>query len=126
MRPNTSRPGSYWCERRSLLLLAPAALAASLMPAQIPGGGPPGTPQDSPLDSHNDARLPNGKNQRDEIAREDYQRNVKDARDLTDLAKSFEESLEKDDRYVLSLSSLKKLDEIDKLTKRIRGRLKRS
>jgi hypothetical protein len=50
---------------------------------------------------------------------------VKDAQELIALSKSFEEDLEKDDRYVLSLASLKKLDEIEKLTKRIRARLKR-
>jgi cell division septation protein DedD len=50
---------------------------------------------------------------------------VRDAQELVSIAKSFEEDLEKDDRFVLSLSSLKKLDDIEKLTKRIRGRLKK-
>ena len=50
---------------------------------------------------------------------------MKDARGLIDLAKSFEEDLEKDDRYVLSVSSLKKLDEMDKTIRRIRDRLKK-
>ena len=50
---------------------------------------------------------------------------MKDAQELITIAKSFEEDLEKDDRFVLSVSSLKKLDDIEKLTKRIRGRLKR-
>lgn len=71
-------------------------------------------------------RLPNGKNQQDEILKADYQSNLKDSRALVDLATSFEEDLEKDDRFVLSLASLKKLDDIEKLTRRIRGRLKRS
>jgi hypothetical protein len=65
-----------------------------------------------------------GKKQQDEILKADYESNLKDARSLMDLARSFEEDLEKEDRFILSLSSLKKLDEIDKLTKRIRGRLK--
>ena len=71
-------------------------------------------------------RLPNGKKQQDEILKAEYEKNLKDAQELISIAKSFEEDLEKDDRFVLSLSSLKKLDDMEKLTKRIRTRMKRS
>jgi hypothetical protein len=111
-------------ERRSLLRLIPVALAARLMPAQqsvVPQGIPRAIQPDPP----DDGRLVNGKSRLDAIARVDYEQNVRDARDLIDVAKSFEEDLEKDDRFVLSLSSLKKLDEIEKLAKKIRGRMKR-
>ena len=107
-------------KRRALLRLAPAALAAGLLPAQSQVGAPPVIPPEQP----DEVRLPNGKDRREVIVKADYDQNVKDAREVIDLAKSFEEDLEKDDRYVVSLSSLKKLDEIDKLTKRIRSRLK--
>lgn len=90
----------------------PAALATRL-PAQ------------NNSDSQDDNRLPNGKKQRDEILKADYEQNLKDAQELSNLARSFEEDLEKDDRFVLSVNSLKKLDDIEKLTRRIRGRLKR-
>ena len=76
-------------------------------------------------ESPEDVRLPNGKKQKDEILKAEYEQNVKDAQELLNIARSFEEDLEKDDRYVLSLSSLKKLDDMEKLTKRIRGRMKR-
>jgi hypothetical protein len=33
--------------------------------------------------------------------------------------------MEKNDRHVLSVGTLKKLDDIEKLSKRIRGRMKR-
>jgi hypothetical protein len=102
--------------RRAFLTLAPAALAARVLPAQLN----PNLPQQD-----EDIRLPSGKKQRDEILKSDYEQNVKDAQELIQVAKSFEEALEKDDKYVLSLASLKKLDDIDKLTKRIRGRMKR-
>lgn len=69
--------------------------------------------------------LPNGKLQRDEILRAEYEQNLKDARELVDMAKSFELELEKSDRFVLSLGLLKRLDEIEKLTKRIRGRMRK-
>jgi hypothetical protein len=71
-----------------------------------------------------DPRLPNGKIQRDEILKADYEQNLKDARDLMDLTKQFELDLEKSDRFVLSLGLLKKLDDIDRITKRIRGRMR--
>jgi len=105
--------------RRALLLVVPA-LGAGLLTAQKSTSDVPVTSE--PPD---DLRLPNGKLQRDEILKADYEKNLRDAEEMTNLARSFEEDLEKDDRFVLSLSSLKKLDDIEKLTKRIRGRLKR-
>lgn len=105
--------------RRALLLLVPAALGAPLLPAQKTSE--PGFPGDAP----EDIRLPNGKKQSDEILKAEYEQNVRDAQELVNTARSFEEDLEKDDRFVLSISSLKKLDDIEKLTKRIRGRMKR-
>jgi hypothetical protein len=104
--------------RRTLLLLIPAAFGARLLPAQLNQPPAPGDPPE-------DVRLPNGKKQKDEILKAEYEQNVKDAQELLNIARSFEEDLEKDDRYVLSLSSLKKLDDMEKLTKRIRGRMKR-
>jgi hypothetical protein len=72
-----------------------------------------------------DARLPNGKLQTDEILKDDYAKNLKDARDLTGLARGLEEDLEKNEAFVFSLASLKKLDDMERLTKRIRARMKR-
>jgi hypothetical protein len=110
---------SHFRARRALLALAPAAVVARLLPAQ-------NTQQPSTNDQQpEEVRLPNGKKQQDEILKAEYEQNLKDAQDLVNLARSFEEDLEKDDRFVLSLSSLKKLDDMEKLTKRIRGRLKR-
>jgi hypothetical protein len=102
-------------------MLAPAALAARLLPAQQrdPGIGPPD-------DAPSDPRLPSGKSQKDAIATADYEKNIKDARELIDVARSFELDLEKEDRFVLSVATLKKLDDIEKITRRIRDRLKRS
>ncbi|MGA2712318.1 MAG: hypothetical protein ABSG41_04360 [Bryobacteraceae bacterium] len=105
--------------RRTLLLL----VTATLLPAQR-------RPRDSsPLDDDpnpENIRLPNGKRQMDEILKADYEKNLSDARELTGLAKSFEQDLEKNEAFVFSLASLKKLDDMEKLTKRIRARLKRA
>ena len=72
-----------------------------------------------------DPRLPNGKSQQEEILKADYEQNLKDARELTELTRTFELELEKNDRFVLALGLLKKLDDIDRLTKRIRGRMRK-
>jgi len=69
--------------------------------------------------------MPNGKLQQDEILKADHERSVKDAAQLIDLAESLKAELEKDDTHVLSISSLKKTEEIEKIAKRIRARLKR-
>ena len=92
--------------------------AVRLLPAQK-------NPQLPPSEEPEDLRLPNGKKQQDEILKAEYEKNLKDAQELVSTAKAFEEDLEKDDRFVLSLSSLKKLDDMEKLTKRIRSRVKR-
>jgi hypothetical protein len=122
MRDLTVR--SHW--RRNLLLLVPAAVAAPFLTAQskAPAQLPPALDA-NPEDKSAEIRLPNGKKQLDEILKADFERNVKDARELTDLARSFEEDLEKNEAFVFSLADLKKLDDMEKLTKRIRGRMKR-
>jgi hypothetical protein len=73
-----------------------------------------------------EVKLPNGKSQRDEIIRVDYERNLRDAGDLARLAEEIKDDLEKGDRYLVSLKTLKKLDDVEKLTKDIRQRLRRN
>lgn len=101
-----------------MLLVVPAVLGESWLLAQKP----PIPPSDETTE---DVRLPNGKRQQDEILKAEYEQNLKDAQELVNIAKAFELDLEKDDRFVLSLTSLKKLDDMEKLTKRIRTRMKR-
>ena len=71
-------------------------------------------------------RLPNGKLQKDEILKDDYQKSLQDASELAKLSGELKTDLEKDTQYVVSLNTIKKTEEIEKLAKRIRGRLKRS
>ena len=106
--------------RRALLLLAPAAFGARLLKAQGTIPIPDLYPQNS-----GEARLPGTKKQQDEILKMDYEKNLREARDLVEMAKAFEEDLERDDRFVLSLNSLKKLDNMENALHRIRGRLKK-
>jgi hypothetical protein len=72
-----------------------------------------------------DVKLPSGKSQRDEIIKADHKKSVEDATQLARLAGEVREDLENSDSFVVSLKTLKKLDEIETLTRGIRGRLKR-
>lgn len=72
-----------------------------------------------------DTQFPNGKSQPEEILKLDHKKNLADAAAMAKLAEEVSEDLEKDDRYVVSVKTLKKLDDIEKLTKSIRGRLKK-
>ncbi len=73
----------------------------------------------------NEARLPGGKSQVEAMLKEDHKRSIQDAAQLLELAEGLKQELEKDDRHVLSVSSLRKTEEIEKLAKKIHGRLKR-
>jgi len=70
-------------------------------------------------------KLPNVKLQRDEIAKADYKKNLEDAAQLVQLSQDVKEALQNGDQYVVSVRTIKKLDDIDKLSRSIRGRLKR-
>lgn len=101
-------------KRVGILLLV---MLTSLV-AQLPPDSPPRR-EDAPV------RLPNGKLQSDEILKDDYKKNLKDAQDLIDLAESLKMSMEKGEQHVLSLGDIKKTEEIEKLAKRIRTRMRR-
>ena len=72
-----------------------------------------------------DVQLPNGKSQSDEIMKLEHKKNLDDAASMAKLAEEVSEDLEKEDRYVMSLKTIKKLDDIEKLAKTIRGRIKK-
>ncbi|HEX5228585.1 MAG TPA: hypothetical protein VFW44_12780 [Bryobacteraceae bacterium] len=92
----------------------------------LSAGQPPSDRQLPTTDAPEDARLPNGKLQRQEILKADYQKNLEDVRALSKMTEELKTELEKSDYNVLSLGILKKVDDIDRLTKRIRDRLHRN
>jgi hypothetical protein len=71
-------------------------------------------------------RLPNGKSQSEELLKAEHEQNLKDVSQLVEMAEQLKDDLEKNDRHVLSIATLKKTDEIEKLVKRIRSRLRRN
>jgi hypothetical protein len=102
-----------------LRFAAVAGLALALTPLVAPQIRPP----HQPAATEDDAPLPSGKSQQDEILKANHERDLKDAAQLIELAEQLKQELEKNDRHVLSISSLKKTEEIEKLAKRIHSRL---
>ncbi len=70
-------------------------------------------------------RLPSGRSQKEEILKADYEQSLRDAERLVKLSGEFKEELEKQGRHVLSVSTLRKIEEIERLARRIRSRLRR-
>ncbi len=99
------------------------ALALLLGVAMAPGR-PQGREESIPPMAR-EGRLPNGKSQQEEILKADHEKDLKDAAQLVELAEQLKLDLEKNDRHILSVSSLKKTEDIEKIARRIRSRLRR-
>src|SRR5438270_10827806 len=104
---------------RRCVLAFPVLVFSTVAPSQRGAGIPPATPPEE-----SDVHMPNGKSQKEEILKAEHQQNLKDAAELADLAEQLKADLEKNDRYILSMATLKKTDEIEKLVKKIRSRLR--
>ena len=88
---------------------------ARYMPPQAPGGrAARGGPPSPALQPPTDAEL-----------RADRQENIKDATALALLSARLKREIEENDSYVLSVDTVRKIDEIEKLVKKIRARLVR-
>ncbi len=105
--------------RRGAVLWTLAAVAW-LAIAQRSGRSSPTPIQES----QQDVQLPSGKSQRDEILKAERDQNIKDAAQLVELAQQLQQDLEKNDRFVFSIGTMKKTDEIEKLARKIRSRMR--
>jgi hypothetical protein len=110
--------------RRCALIILLAAISNVASPQRGGGGVGGGDPSTPPPPLSGEARLPNGKSQRDAILKAEHEQNMKDAAQLVDLAQQLQQDLEKNDTFVFSISTLKKTDDIEKLVKKIRTRLR--
>ncbi len=72
----------------------------------------------------NDEKLPNGKSQKNELARLSYEQSLKDVDAMVEAAQSLRDDLKKSGTYTVSVASLRKTEEIEKLARKIRSRLK--
>ena len=93
--------------------------AALLAGAQLP---PPFPDQTKP----EPARLPNGKLQTDEIVKSEHEQSLKDAAELKKLIGEFCDDLDKAGSNVVSVQTIRKLEDIEKRAKKIRSRMIRN
>ena len=82
-------------------------------------------PEHQNQDTPNILRTPDGRNRTEMILKADHEASIKDVDTMRKLIEDVKIDMEKNDRHILSVATLKKLDEIEKLTKKIRGRMKR-
>ena len=83
---------------------------------------PPG-PQNP--DAPSILRTPDGRNRTEMILKADHEASIKDLESVRKLVEEVKIDMEKNDRHVLSVGTIKKLENIEKLSKRMRGRMKR-
>ena len=107
--------------RAALLTLAVSALGNA-------GTQEPDDPRQQrlplPPNPDEDQKLPNGKSQKDAIAKQEHEQALKDTNDLIAVAQQLKAELQKAGDYVVPLSSVKKTEDIERLARKIRGRLK--
>ena len=82
--------------------------------------------QTSRPDSPENVRLPNGKVWSDEIARADREKNVADAQEIVRLTTELRDDIQSSEAFVLSVKTLKKIDEAEKRLKDLRNRMRRN
>ena len=70
-------------------------------------------------------RLPNGKSRDLAIMKADHDKSKDDVAEILELAEALQRGLDDNQEYVLDLNSLRKAERIEKLAKRIKGRMKR-
>jgi hypothetical protein len=106
--------------RRSALvnLLASAAVLANGQTQQNDRAVP------IPANPNEDVKLPNGKSQKDLIAKQEYKQALKDVDELINVAEQLRDEIERSGEHVVSVASVKKTEDIEKLARKIRGRLK--
>jgi hypothetical protein len=75
-------------------------------------------------ENNEDVKLPNGTSQRQAILKAEHKKSLADSDKLVDLVTEVHADLEKSDANVVSLKTIKQLEEIERLSKRIRSRLK--
>jgi hypothetical protein len=86
------------------------------------GAGPQATSKDPDAERR---PYPGAKNMVDEMLKVEYAKTLEDAAKLVELAEDLKIELEKNDRHILSIAAIKKTEDIEKLAKRIRSRIRR-
>ncbi len=112
-----------YTRRAAIVSLGAAAITSA---AQNPAQNPE-TQRDRGVASpeeESDQKLPNGKSQKDAIAEEQHKQALKDAEQLVSLSEQVKDEIQKAGNYVVPLTTVKKTEDIEKLARKIRGRLR--
>lgn len=104
----------------SIVLTVPAAPESTSISKSIVAAIP-----QAPQQADDERRLPSGKLQREEILKADHQKNLEEVARIQELAREIEQELKEGGYAVLPRNSVRKAEEIEKLAKRIKGRLRR-
>ena len=80
------------------------------------------TPRDQEKD---DLRLPDGKSQKQEILKAEHKKSKEEAAELLTLAQELKDEIDKDPYQVVNLRLIKKAEDIEKLARNIKNRMKR-
>jgi hypothetical protein len=83
----------------------------------------PFPPSPKPPGQDDEKRMPDGKSQNNAIAKQEHEAALKDADQLIALAKQLKDQLVKAGNYVVPVGCVKKTEDIEKLARKIRGRL---
>ncbi len=67
-------------------------------------------------------RMPDGTLQSEAILKDEQKKMLNDSAKLIELSKDINDELKKNDHHVLSVGLLKKLEEVEKLARKMRGR----
>jgi hypothetical protein len=107
--------------RRGIISILAASASLRAQVPEFPDDATRGHPEEP---AGHDQRLPNGKSQSDAIARKQHEDSLKDANQMVSLAEQIRDELQRAGNYVVPVSTVKKTEEIEKLARKIRGRLK--
>lgn len=104
--------------------LAPGAVAPLLAKGGWQQDPPTNRQQPTAHEDNDDVHLPNGKSQKDAISKQAHEDALKEVESLLKLVEDLRDELKHSGEYVVAVSSLRKTEEIEKLARRIRGKLK--
>jgi hypothetical protein len=104
------------------LLLAGSWRLVAQNPQDFPAQSP--SPDRPATDGSDDAKLPNGKSRADVIATDEHKKAIQEANELLEAAQKLRDDLKSAGRFVVPVAAVRRTEEIEKLAKRIRGRLR--
>ena len=85
----------------------------------------PGIPPDPALTPASPTNPGLRRQQRDALSKQDYKDNVRDAAELVKLSQGLQASIERNGSFIVDANDIRSAEQIEKLAKNIRARLKR-